>query len=112
MDGNIPVQEPQSNKIHLTQKSIIFVIGVLVFFASLTTICAYYLGRLVALQEINRNSVTPTIVIAPVITQTAYPTAELATSCQTDSDCPTRQGCFLYQCFSGECRTINMCNQE
>jgi len=32
--------------------------------------------------------------------------------CNSDSDCPARQGCYLYQCFSGECRKIDMCNEE
>ena len=32
--------------------------------------------------------------------------------CNSDNDCPPRQGCLLYQCTIGQCRKINMCNQE
>lgn len=33
-------------------------------------------------------------------------------NCSNDSDCPPRNGCILYQCFSGSCQSINMCTNQ
>ncbi|KXK10683.1 MAG: hypothetical protein UZ22_OP11002000613 [Microgenomates bacterium OLB23] len=46
-----------------------------------------------------------------VATFTITPGTTTAGKCSSDSECPPRNGCILYQCASGECRSINMCNQ-
>jgi hypothetical protein len=46
------------------------------------------------------------------ISPTTEPIKDQFSLCETDSDCPARNGCFAYQCVGGDCKRINMCNQE
>lgn len=118
MEEDVPIQTPQVNKFQLQQKQILYIVAIIIFLMSIVGAGAYYIGRSVATKQYRINTITPTPTIqtiSPTLRQINQPQTSPTKStkqCGSNSDCPDRQGCFLYQCVDNKCRKINMCNQE
>ena len=119
METNNETQGSQTNLFLLSRRKIVFIIIFSVFLLSVVAAGAYYAGRIKTIYDFSNpqfqqiNSV-PTLQATPTYnTPTLVPLSPTNNfECQTNADCPARNGCFIYQCISNECRRINMCTNE